>query len=81
MAYCPEDGVWMNTVCLHYNACYDCPNCGLHWNYVDGTYEMGNAETALFTTIARLVNSKRNPTVIRGRIGPTPEREDCYGIS
>ncbi len=44
MAYCPEDGVWMNAVCLHYNACYDCPSCRLHWNYVDGTYEMGNTQ-------------------------------------
>ena len=44
MAYCPEDGALMDTVCLHFNACYDCLDCGLHWNYVDGSYKVGNTE-------------------------------------
>jgi hypothetical protein len=43
MAYCPEDGTLMKTLCLHYNACYDCPECGMHWNYVDGSYQAGDA--------------------------------------
>ena len=44
MAYCPEDGTEMNTICLHFYACYHCPECDTHWNYVDGTYEMGTTE-------------------------------------
>ena len=43
MAYCPEDGTLMTTVCLHYNACYDCPECETHWNYVDVSYEPGRS--------------------------------------
>lgn len=43
MAYCPEDGALMKTVCLHYNACYDCPTCGTHWSYIDGSYEGGTS--------------------------------------
>ena len=30
----------MEAICLHYNACYDCPECGTHWNYVDGSYQV-----------------------------------------
>ena len=45
MAYCPEDGTLMKTVCLHYNACYDCPECGTHWNYVDGSYEVSRSDS------------------------------------
>jgi hypothetical protein len=33
MAYCPEDGVELQPVCVHFCACYDCPECGLHWAY------------------------------------------------
>jgi len=33
----------MESVCLHYNACYDCHECGSHWSYVDGTYEVGTS--------------------------------------
>ena len=44
MAYCPEDGIRMNAVCLDYHACYDCSECGAHWSYVDGSREMGTTE-------------------------------------
>ena len=44
MAYCPEDGIRMNAVCLDYHACYDCSECGAHWSYVDGSWEMGTTE-------------------------------------
>ena len=40
MAYCPDDGKEMQATCLHYNACYDCPDCLQHWVYIDGLYTL-----------------------------------------
>ena len=47
MAYCPDDGIRMNAVCLDYHACYHCSECGAHWSYVDGSWEMGTTENCL----------------------------------
>ena len=47
MAHCPEDGALMKAVCLHYHACYDCLDCGIHWQYVEGNYDVGEAEKCL----------------------------------
>ena len=44
MAHCPDDGAEMNAVCLDYNACYDCAECGVHWSYADGAWETEIAE-------------------------------------
>ena len=47
MAYCPDDGVEMNTICLDYHACYDCSECGTHWSYVDGAWASETTENCL----------------------------------
>ena len=44
MAYCPDDGIQMNAICLDYHACYDCSECGTHWSYVDGVWASECAE-------------------------------------
>ncbi|GEM_PF-2265225 len=44
MSYCPEDGTFMEAICLHYNACYDCPECETHWNYVNGSYQVSTTD-------------------------------------
>ena len=61
MAYCPEDGALMKTVCLHYNACYDCPQCDTHWSYVDGTYE---TETSSNCPVHNQCDSCQNRTTM-----------------
>jgi len=46
LSYCPEDGIKMVTVCNHgADACYQCGECGAHWEYVDGTYRSTQGST------------------------------------
>ncbi len=61
MAFCPEDGTKMVTVCLHHHACYDCPECEQHWNYVEGTYEVGRSEQCpVYNSCPRCEAERRN---------------------
>lgn len=39
--YCPECGTKCETKTItSAGACYDCPECGWHWSYIDGGYHL-----------------------------------------
>ena len=38
--FCPECETKCITVVDKFYACYDCPECLVHWSYVDGSYHL-----------------------------------------
>ena len=42
--FCPECGTKCIAAVDKFYACYDCPECLVHWSYVDGQYSTASYE-------------------------------------